>query len=101
MAIGFNHVILYNFYYCGIFFLFAKNSYLGGLWGHGGLQTASVALEVTLDIMFDTINLNYPGIYSQFPFNVYKVPVPPFVYLHLRVKFHSGRNSKYRGTGTL
>ena len=44
-----------------------------------------------------------PGIlhYSQFPFNVYKVSVPPFVSLRVRAKFHSGRNSKHGGTETL
>ena len=31
--------------------------------------------------------------YSQFPFNVYKVSVPPFVSLRVRAKFHSGRNA--------
>ena len=40
-------------------------------------------------------------VYSQFPFNIYKVSVPPFVSLRVRAKFHSGRNSKHGGTETL
>ena len=40
-------------------------------------------------------------LYSQFPFNVYKVSVPPFVSLRVRAKIHFGRNSKHGGTETL
>ena len=41
------------------------------------------------------------GFYSQFPSNVYKVSIPPFVSLRVRAKFHSGRNSKHGGPETL
>ena len=47
--------------------LFAKNSYSGR--GHDGLQTSSVAFEVKFDIIFDTSNLNYPGIYVHIACN--------------------------------
>ena len=44
----------------------APNSHFGGLWGHSSLQTASEESkesEVTFDLRFEIINLNYPGMH--------------------------------------
>ena len=42
------------------------NCHLGGLWGHGGLQTAS---EVKFELRFEISILNYPGIHVYIAFN--------------------------------
>ena len=52
-----------NLSYHGIDVHIASNSYLGGLWGHGSLQTASLAPEVKFDLKFEISNLIYPGIH--------------------------------------
>jgi len=52
-----------NLSYHGIDVHIASNSYFGGLWGHGSLQTASLAPEVKFDLKFEISNLIYPGIH--------------------------------------
>ena len=59
------NVILYDFNYFGICVQIAYNSYLSGLWGHDGLQTASMASEVKFDLRFEISDLNYPDIYAH------------------------------------
>ena len=39
------------------------NSILDGLWGHGGLQTASLTSEIEFDISFEIRNSHYPDIH--------------------------------------
>ena len=48
-----------NLNYHGIGVDIASNSFLGSLWGHGGLQMSSIASEVKFEIS----NLTYPGIH--------------------------------------
>ena len=47
--------------YHGIDVHIASKSFLGSLWGHGSLRTASIASEVKFDLRFETSNLIYPG----------------------------------------
>ena len=37
--------------------------HFGGLWGHGDLETASMASDVNFNLRFEISNLNYPGNY--------------------------------------
>ena len=59
------HVMLHDFNYFGINVYIAHiayNSHWDGIWGHDGLQTASMASKVKFDLRFEISNLNYHGI---------------------------------------
>ena len=47
----------------------AFNNHFGGLWGHGNLQTASMASDINFDLRFEISNLHYPGNYVHVAFN--------------------------------
>ena len=68
---------------------------------HGGLGTETASAEHCRLKCLNEVRRIFLSIYSQFPFNVYKVSVPPFVSLRVRAKFHSGRKSKHEGMETL
>ena len=57
------HILLNGFNYFGMNVHIAYNSNLDAVWGCGGLQTDSMALEVKFDLIIEISNLNYNGIY--------------------------------------
>ena len=48
--------------YLGIHVHITSNGHFGGLRGHGGLKTSSMASEFKFDLGFEISNLNYRGI---------------------------------------
>ena len=52
-----------NLNYPGIHVHVASNGHLHGLWGHDGLQTASITSNILFGIKFEIKNPNYPGIH--------------------------------------
>ena len=55
--------MLYDFNYFVACVKITYYCHLNGLWGHDGLQTASIASQVIFDWRFEITDVNYPGIY--------------------------------------